>query len=258
MIALTPRNEELAHALVALNVERSLELLRQGAEPAKVDAFFLGKGQGGCVSVLLKAVADAEDQQAFALASANRSTGEALDIKATLASQAAPQRAAVLGLVKALKKVDPELLLENRARGLTPLQEAATLGWGRLVSWMADQGVDLNETNGYGRTAAHYAALWGHRDTLKRLHTRGVDLDVQDQDQHTPAHLAATQQHINVMRSLWHYGADFGLANTKGKTPGETLGMHDAGLVTRWQAWEKTQAALPEQPDQGPRRSPRP
>lgn len=261
MIALTPLNEELAQVLVALDVPRALELLKLGANPAPVDAFFLGEGQGGCVSVLLKAVQDREEQVGFALARQHQDGVEIQDLKAALRAENAPVRDAVMGLVKALFKADPQLLVDNRVRGHTPLQEAAGLGWGRLVSWLVSKGAEVSETNNYGRNAAHYAALWGHRDTLKRLHGLGVNLNAQDQDQQTPAHLAATHQHVELMQNLKHYGADFTLGNTKGKTPGQTLGMHDTKTAALWGAWEQRFDASKQAlagVDERPRRGPRP
>ena len=259
MTALSPRNEDLAQALVGLDIPRALGMLKKGANPSSLDAFFLGEGQGGCVSVLLKAVTDREEQVAFDLARQYRETGVAVDVKATLRTKNAPLRDAALGLVKALFRADPHLLLDNRARGHTPLQEAATLGWGRLVSWLVDQGADLAETNGYGRNAAHYAALWGHRDTLKRLAARSIDLDAQDQDRQTPAHLAAAHQHLEVMWVLKHYGADFSLSNTKGETPAQTLAKHEPALVAKWEALERSFEATPAPTiEWGQRRVPRP
>ncbi len=234
---LSPVNEELAHALMAVDVSRAQAALKQGASPLRVDAFLLEKGQGGCLSALLHGLVTREQAFQFDLARRHQA-GEAVDIKAELAGHNTPLRDAALGLIKALFKADSTLLLTNRVRGLTPLQESAFLGWGRLVSLLLKNGADPNDTNAYGRNAAHFAALEGNTDTLKRLSTGGIDLDTQDQDGQSPAHLAAQNEHLAAMRTLKQLGASFSLLNVKEQTPAQVLSRHEPSVQHEWARWE--------------------
>uniref|UniRef100_A0A7S2YMY5 Uncharacterized protein n=1 Tax=Entomoneis paludosa TaxID=265537 RepID=A0A7S2YMY5_9STRA len=109
-----------------------------------------------------------------------------------------------------------ELHWEPWARATDELQLATQLTisfsrrgpWKELAKWLAAQdGVDLNAKDEYGRAPLHFACTNGHLEMVQLLASgAGEDLMAQNANGKTPLHLAAFQGHFRVVRWLLTQG----------------------------------------------------
>ncbi|XP_063233908.1 ankyrin-3-like [Bacillus rossius redtenbacheri] len=82
---------------------------------------------------------------------------------------------------------------------------------------------DVNQADGYGRCALHYAAEQGHLEALRLLWAAGCRLDQGDTDNLTALHLAASRDHHGVVTLLLSAGVDVNC-----KTSDKTSALHIA------------------------------
>jgi hypothetical protein len=75
----------------------------------------------------------------------------------------------------------------------------------RLVN---EYDLDVNQSDQYGRTALHFAALRGHEGVARLLLELGADVNQSDQYGRTALDFAAFQGHEGVARLLLESGAD--------------------------------------------------
>ncbi len=74
-----------------------------------------------------------------------------------------------------------------------PLDLAVVEGHGEVVKAMADHGVDLNASDGFGRTAVHRACFFNQYETLAVLVVRGADVAAIDARGRTGLDVAAAR-----------------------------------------------------------------
>ncbi len=115
--------------------------------------------------------------------------------------------------------------------GVTPLQEAAALGFPDLVEAMLTRGVPVNQESGAGWTPLHSAVSSGKAKCVDMLLKRGAQVNVlgrspdmigsarPNQPASTPLHDAAWQGNNSVVRMLLEHGADVNARDGNGKTP---------------------------------------
>ena len=80
-------------------------------------------------------------------------------------------------------------------------------------------GVDVNQTNTYGETPLHVAALNGQLDVARLLLENGAEVNQALTNGATPLWVAAHQGQLDVAKLLLEGGADVNQANTYGATP---------------------------------------
>lgn len=85
-------------------------------------------------------------------------------------------RTGSLGLLQRLVAMGGNLTAEDDDDLLQPIHHAAIHGHKDVVTYLLDHGVDVNVTDGYGRTALHWSAYNGHTDVAQVLLDKGVDV----------------------------------------------------------------------------------
>ncbi|KAI8514586.1 Unconventional myosin-XVI [Branchiostoma belcheri] len=69
-----------------------------------------------------------------------------------------------------------------------------------------------------GRTALHWASLYGQTGVVKLLIQHGADVGARDEDGETALHWASVNGHTGVVKLLIQHGADVGARNKDGET----------------------------------------
>lgn len=103
--------------------------------------------------------------------------------------------------------------------GASPLHYAAQYGHVETVQTLLNAGIAKDARTKIERTALHVAAQEGHIDTVLALVTSGADVDAKDMLRMTPLHWAVQRGHRNVLDVLLDNGADVSIVNKFDKTP---------------------------------------
>ncbi|MBG9455662.1 ankyrin [Lysinibacillus sphaericus] len=123
-----------------------------------------------------------------------------------------------VGDISALKEVF--MLCELDARG--GYSKSTALSFfnipNELVSWLVEQGADINASDSYGRTALHkHAISWcGNTELLLEL---GADIEAIDYQNETPLFAAAASFKPNAVNTLIAKGANISAENKMKQTP---------------------------------------
>ncbi len=79
---------------------------------------------------------------------------------------------------------------------------------------------NINYKNQSGLALLHYAARWGHTDTLKTLLTKkGLDLEIKNPEGQTPLFLAVKDNNLETTQLLLDHGANVNVQDRDGDTP---------------------------------------
>lgn len=78
------------------------------------------------------------------------------------------------------------------------------------------QGVSLTDTNIYGQTALHCAAMGGHAEALARVIQYGFEIDKRSLEGQTPLLVAAAYGRPAAIATLAQYGADLSARDRNG------------------------------------------
>lgn len=92
--------------------------------------------------------------------------------------------------------------------GHTPLQQAIINGSVKEVRHLLMSGINVNEIDGYGRTAVHFASQENNLEVLNLLYEAGANIDVKDFLGDTPLMCAAVYGHSSIVAKLISAGAD--------------------------------------------------
>ncbi|EGB03521.1 hypothetical protein AURANDRAFT_14925, partial [Aureococcus anophagefferens] len=104
--------------------------------------------------------------------------------------------------------------IENRANGMTLLYHAASRGWCEAITWLLEQGADVNVgLPSLGWTPLHDAALQGHLDAAVLLLDADARVDVRNNYGNTALHNAAFDEHTNMLKLLLSRGASIDVRN---------------------------------------------
>ena len=87
------------------------------------------------------------------------------------------------------------------------------------IDTLLGQGVDVNEPQGDGATALHWAAYWDELETVDRLLAAGADANVANDLRVTPLALAAANGNAVIVERLLQAGADPDAPGETGVTP---------------------------------------
>jgi len=116
--------------------------------------------------------------------------------------------------------LNKEVQLRRKSNDRTLLHAAAQGGNLDLVAVLAQQYVDIDQIDKYGRTALHDAARWGNADVAQLLLDNGANPSFQDIGGETPLHVAACYNHVSVVQLLLPEVAEKkDMQNNFGNTP---------------------------------------
>src|SRR5687768_12960494 len=102
----------------------------------------------------------------------------------------------------------------------SPVAEAAASGDVAAVRELLKKGVDVNEAQGDGTTALHWAAIKGNTELAQMLIFAGANLRATTRlGGYTPLYLAAKGGHSAIVAALLAAGADPKATTTNGTTP---------------------------------------
>ncbi len=114
----------------------------------------------------------------------------------------------------------------------TPVADAAMRGDKDGLRALLKQGADVNQAQGDGMTALHWAATSGNTELLETLLYAGANVRATTRlGGYAPLHLASQSGHAAVIDALTTAGADVNLMTTTGATPlmlAATSGKTDA------------------------------
>lgn len=114
--------------------------------------------------------------------------------------------------------------------GASPLHYAAQYGHVQTVTTLLNAGIAKDARTKIERTALHVAAQEGHIDAVNALVSFGADVDAKDMLRMTPLHWAVQRGHRMIMEILLEHGADVGILNKFEKSPMDIAygsGYHD-------------------------------
>jgi ankyrin repeat protein len=102
----------------------------------------------------------------------------------------------------------------------SPIADAAMRGDAARVKALVAQRADVNQAQGDGMTALHWAARGGQADIVTALLEGGANVKaVTRLGGYTPLHLAAQEGHGAIVRALLAKGAEAGAVTTTGVVP---------------------------------------
>lgn len=121
--------------------------------------------------------------------------------------------------VKTLLKDNPRLLSSRDESGNTPLHHAARQKQYETVSFLLNEGADVNCRNTNIVTPLHVSIFVGSPEITKLLIEKGADIRLADYQLYTPLHYAAANGFNEVAAILIKSGAPLEAKNTYGRTP---------------------------------------
>jgi ankyrin repeat protein len=86
----------------------------------------------------------------------------------------------------------------------TPLMLAALEGHMEVVTFLVEEGADVNARDADGETPLYMAAGWGHEEVVAFLLSRGADARTSNRHGSTPLHEASCEGHLRIVRLLLH------------------------------------------------------
>eukprot|EP00929_Paragymnodinium_shiwhaense_P121688 TRINITY_DN94030_c0_g1_i1.p1 TRINITY_DN94030_c0_g1~~TRINITY_DN94030_c0_g1_i1.p1 ORF type:complete len:719 (-),score=84.93 TRINITY_DN94030_c0_g1_i1:79-2235(-) len=187
----------LAAAAKAQSAEAVTNMLNKGQDVNQADKdgnTALHWASWFCLDVMLDQLLEAG-----ASISARNVAGEAPAHWAAMSSN--------LHALAALSRGGPAELSQPDADGLTPFLLLAQGDNGPVMEWMHIRGANIDEKDGYGRTALHWACFKGHVRTVQWLLVNQASLWLADDDGMTALHWASVKGHTQVCLQLLRVGA---------------------------------------------------
>ncbi|KAH9210814.1 putative ankyrin repeat domain protein [Leptodontidium sp. 2 PMI_412] len=89
-----------------------------------------------------------------------------------------------------------------------PLHVASQAGLTAYTVWLLGKGADPNLVDSQMRTAAAYAAMYGHSETLAVLLNQNASFTIKDWDGLQPIHHSSKGNHVDALRCLLDAGAN--------------------------------------------------
>ena len=101
----------------------------------------------------------------------------------------------------------------------TPLHRAALRGNTDIIQYLVKKGATIETKNNFSNTPIMSAASFEHCDTIKYLASLGAKKEIKDNKGMTPLNRAAKENSIEVVQTLVSLGANVNTTDTQGKTP---------------------------------------
>lgn len=126
-----------------------------------------------------------------------------------------------LNAVNILMQGDANLLVRNFSDGFTPIYCAIKSDNIQVLDKFVKSGMGVNFRSDLydGISPLHYASALGMDNIVSYLIQEGADVNIQDLNGQTPLHKAVTQDNIVVLYSLLNAGANVDIEDNQGNTP---------------------------------------
>lgn len=113
-----------------------------------------------------------------------------------------------------------EILETNDEQGFSCLQWAALNDRVTIVSYLLEQGVEVNAQDPTGQTALHWAAVRGSLSSMETLLRGGADPKIADSKGYSVCHVAAQYGQVSIVYHLYmKWGLDVDSPDNDGRTP---------------------------------------
>lgn len=103
--------------------------------------------------------------------------------------------------------------------GSSPLHYAAQYGHPETIEVLLKSGIAKDSRNKMDRTALHVATTEGHIECVRFLLLGGCDVDAKDMIRMTPLHWAIQRGHTQIIELLLEHGADVKVMSKFDETP---------------------------------------
>ncbi len=134
-----------------------------------------------------------------------------------------------LETVKSILAADPDLVSAYAADGFYPLGLAAFFGHDDVVTFLLQQGADIQQSanNPQRVNALHAATANRHLAISRRLLEHGIDVNAVQQAGFTPLHAAAQNGQKEMVNLLLEYGANVDAQADDGQTALDIARTHN-------------------------------
>lgn len=113
-----------------------------------------------------------------------------------------------------------EILDEPDEQGYSCLQWAALNNRSTIVSYLLEQGVNVNAQDPMGQTALHWAAVRGSLGSIETLLRGGADPKIVDSKGYSVCHVAAQYGQVSILYHMYmKWGMDTDSPDNDGRTP---------------------------------------
>jgi len=102
---------------------------------------------------------------------------------------------------------------------MTPLHCSTLYGILGVVEYLVNHGADINVKNSDLYTPLHYSSEFGHLSVIEYLINHGASINEMDSRGWTPLHFAAFNNYIRIVEYLVQHGANSNSKNQNGWTP---------------------------------------
>ncbi|WP_312076438.1 ankyrin repeat domain-containing protein [Chryseobacterium sp.] len=106
--------------------------------------------------------------------------------------------------------------------GRTPLMNASFSNNTELISWLLENGAEVNAKDNKGYTALHFAAQEAHDDSVNILLNNNAEINAQDENGNTPTWVCIMHwkggKNMNNLRLFYQKNADLDVKNNAGRS----------------------------------------
>lgn len=126
-----------------------------------------------------------------------------------------------LDAVKEIYKEFPSIIKNNTKKGYTPLIHAIIQKQNKIIKYLIEIGIDVNELDDENDNALIFASHNGNTTVIKMLLKAGADIDIRGYEKRTALFNAVAQNRGPAVKMLLRAGADVTIRNEYDTTPRE-------------------------------------